>query len=168
MSDHRDRERAIMRARAQALAAPRESPVTGERIDVVEFRLAGESCAVAARQVQAAIALRDFTPMPRSRSAAVGLAEWRGSLLTLVDMRRPLGLPSPALDDLRHVLIVGDQRRCVGVLVETVVGTRSIDIATMQPPSRASEQRLVMGLTADALVVLDGAALVHLTRTEIS
>ena len=161
-----ERERAIMRARAKALATPRKTTAAAEQIDLVEFRLAGESYGIAAHQVLAAIALRDFTPLPRSGSSVVGLAEWRGALLSLVDVRPLLGLPAAALADLRHVVVAGDERRRVGILVEAVVQSRPIDIASLQSRPAASDRRFVIGTAPDALVVVDGAALAHETRME--
>jgi purine-binding chemotaxis protein CheW len=166
--DQTARELAIMRARARALAAPRQVTAPVDQIDVVEFRLAGESCGIAARQVLAAIALREFTPLPRNRSSVVGLAEWRGSLLSLVDVRQLLGLPAAALADLRHVVIAGDERRRIGILVEGVVGSRKIDIASLRSRPAPTDRRFVIGTTPDALVVLDGPALAHETRMEQS
>jgi purine-binding chemotaxis protein CheW len=158
-----ERERAIMRARATALAARRETTVRAENIDVVEFRLAGECYGIAAHQVLAAITLREFTPLPRRDSSVVGLAEWRGALLSLVDVRPLLGLPAAALADLRHVVIAGDDRRRVGILVEAVAQSRPINIASLQSRPAASDRRFVIGTTPDAMVVLDGAALAHET-----
>lgn len=150
-----------MRARARALAIPPAAESAGHVLDVVEFRLSTETYGVASRQVMAAITLRDFTPLPRARSLVIGLAEWRGALLSLIDPRQALGLSTAALDDLRQVVIVGDERRHVGILVDAVIGTRAIATDTLQPPSRPGDKRLVLGIAPDALIVLDGAALAH-------
>lgn len=164
MSDQALRARAIMLARAKALAVPPSAPATaGKQIEVVEFRLAKEAYGIAAEHVKAAIALHDFTPLPRGKSMVVGLAEWRGSLLSLIDPRQALGLSTAALNDLDQVVVVGDSTRSVGILVDAVVGTRTIEIDSLQPPSETSEKWLVVGIAPDALIVLDGAALSHVT-----
>jgi purine-binding chemotaxis protein CheW len=163
MTGSTHQERAILEARAEALARPRKTVVDRDGMEVVAFRLAREQYAIAATHVIAASLLRDFTPLPRGQSVLVGLTEWRGTLLSLIDPRQLLGLSTAALDDLRHVVIVGDRRRHVGILVDAVIGTRRIDADSLQAPSGAREQRLVIGVSSDALVLLDGAAIANST-----
>jgi purine-binding chemotaxis protein CheW len=163
MTETGSHDAAILEARARELARPRQAVVDRATLEVVVFRLARESYAVAASAVIAAASLRDFTPLPRGASAVVGLTEWRGTILSLVDPRRLLGLSTTALDDLRHVVIVGDSRHHVGMLVDAVIGVRGVEADALQAPADAREQPLVIGVSSDALVLLDGAAIAHST-----
>jgi purine-binding chemotaxis protein CheW len=155
--------RATLERRARELARPLGSSNGEERLEVVTFSLAGETYAVESHAVVAVFKLTDMAPLPGAQAPVRGLASWRGQLLTIVDLREALGLEPASLNDLAHVVVVGGRAAAFGVLVDAVHDVRTLPAAAARPPAAGTSKRLLWrGVTADALVVLDTAALLNL------
>ncbi|MEA3246733.1 MAG: chemotaxis protein CheW, partial [Gemmatimonadota bacterium] len=96
-------------------------------------------------------------------SAGSGLTVWRGALLPVIDLRLALGLAADGLDDRAWIVVLDDGRRLRGLLAGALRDTREIRAATLAPPrdDLAANRRFVRGITTDAVVVLDAAALLN-------
>lgn len=153
-----ERAREILERRARELA---RRPVQLEQeatMQLVEFRIAGERYAIEARQVVAVFALAELVPLPGATLPVAGITIWRGNLLTLLDVRVALGLSATALNDLRTVIVLGDSRSSAGILVDSLQGiaTRRMTEFRSVHEKRSS---YALGLSADAVMLIDGAAL---------
>lgn len=156
-----DRVAGVLEERARRLARPASPPPPPDTFDVVVVRLGREQYGVEALHVREVIRLTTFAALPGAEAPVFGVTTWRGELLPLLDVRDRLGLVSTALNDLRHVVVLGGSRAAVGMLVDGVLGMvslRATDVRPMQRRSGASHD-LVRGVTSDALVVLETSAL---------
>lgn len=152
----------IMERRARELARPPAEAVTEDTIDVVDFQIAGERYAVAAREVLAVFALGMLAPLPGAVPPIAGVTVWRGRLLTLLDVRAALGLPASALNDLRAVIVLGDARGTAGILVDALLGITTRRAGDFRDTGTGGERgAYIGGIASDAVMLINGAALAH-------
>src|SRR5205823_2178792 len=151
---------ALARVPAQALRA-------GEVLEVARFLLADEFYAIETRHVTKVVRLIDITPVPGAPDFLVGVINLRGEILAVVDLRKFFDITVQASTDLSRVIVLGDDRDEFGVLadaVHEVVTLRTNEV--LEPPGSVMgiERQYLRGVTKDALIVLDGAALLRDSR----
>lgn len=155
--------RAILEERARhlarpALAADERSPL----LSLVTFTLGGDCYAVEAGLVREVVRLVSLTPVPGTPPSIAGVINLRGELLPVVDLRKLLGLERPGITDLSRVVVLGRDRAEFGLLADSSHDLRSIPRSgILAPPGGPGpiQSRLLLGVTREALAVLDGAAL---------
>lgn len=159
------RAKAALDERARALArVPPAAPKASEVLEIATFALANEHYGVETRFVREVVRLADFTPLPGAPPFLVGVLNLRGEILALIDLRTFFGVAARGLTDLARVLVLGDERPEFGVLADAAheVTTLRLDEVHEAPDSAAGVGReYLRGVTKDALIVLDGAALLH-------
>jgi purine-binding chemotaxis protein CheW len=124
-------ERAVLEARARALAAPVVEEAEGEWRDSVVFVLCGERFAADAEHVLEATALGEPTPVPGTPELLLGVVNHRGRVLPVMDLRRLL-VPGGALErELTHAVAVSVDGVTFAIAAEDVEETsRERDIAS--------------------------------------
>lgn len=156
-----DSAAATLRARARALARPPvEAPTDGTTMRLLEFRLAQEHYAVETRHVREVILLSNLTQVPCTPPFVVGIVNVRGHILPVLDLMALLGLPTPLLIDLHYVVVVGGPDIEFGLLVDVIVGVRSVPSETVQSPPPAltgTHGNYLTGVAGERLAVLDVA-----------
>jgi purine-binding chemotaxis protein CheW len=154
-ADDEQRARRIFAQRAERLARPAATTTAG-REPALLFRVAGERCALALAAVTSAVRLARWAPVPEAPAELLGLLSWRGAILPLVDLARLLGLPGVGQQAPTTALVLRDGP---ALAVGAVDGVATLPDDLSPPPRGTGERPLVAGVTADALVVLDEAAL---------
>jgi purine-binding chemotaxis protein CheW len=153
--------RELLAQRARDLARPVTTPTPEGKLPLVRFSLGGETWGLDARYAWDVFHLSELALLPGSGPPVVGLTPWRGTILTLFDLRPLLGMQAEGLSNLDHVIVVGEARPELGVLadaVEELIGVDPRDVGPL-PEGAAGSRDLVMGVTKDALLVLDARAL---------
>lgn len=158
-----DRARQIMDERARALARTPAAPRPASQVlEVATFALADERYAIETRYVREAIHFSDFTPVPGTPDFLVGLGNLRGDILSIFDLRKVFHLVPKGLTDLSRIIVLGQERADFGILADDVHEVRTIPVEDLLAPSGrlvGIGKDCLRGVTADALVVLDGAVL---------
>lgn len=158
-----ERARQIMDERARVLArVPTEARHAGDWIEVITFALASERYALETRYVREVIRLIDFTPVPGTPDFVVGVTNLRGSVLPVVDLRQFFNVPRKGLTDLSRVIVLGTERVEFGVLADEAREQTDLAAAdVLDPRGEVSGigRAYLRGVTREALIVLDGAAL---------
>jgi chemotaxis signal transduction protein len=105
--------------------------------------------------------LTDLVPLPGATPPVVGLTRWRGDVLTILDLRRLIANVTGALDDLGRVIVVGESHPHFGILADVVHNMIMIDPSRLHPvpDDRRGDARLLVGITEDAVHVIDAPAL---------
>lgn len=159
MKKDRETPRSILEARARALAVEEEQAVAGrEFVDVIEFRLAAETYGIESAFVREVYPLDDFTPLPGAPSFVFGIVNVRGRILSIVDLKRFFNLPEKGLGQLNKLVIVRNDRMEFGILVDAILGARSIPLDTVRPaPPTVTGigAEYLRGVTADQSILLD-------------
>lgn len=149
----------LLRQRAAELARPVKTPDDSGRVTAVMFELGRESYALAATVVLEVFVLRAISPLPGAPAPLFGVTQWRGDVLTVLDLRDALGSPRRGVTDLSRVLVVDGPDRRFGVLADAARG--AADLATDQIRSLPDDQEgtLLRGITDAGVLVIDEKAL---------
>ena len=158
----------MLEERAGLLArVPSAAPHAAEVLEIAAFTLANEQYAIETRYVREVIRLTDYTPLPGAPPFLIGVLNLRGEILALLDLRTFLGVAVRGVTDLARVFVLGDARAEFGVLADTALEVRILrtDEVLEAPSSVAGIGReYLKGVTREALIVLDGAALLRDAR----
>lgn len=158
-----EQRRQILRARAQKLAA--EVPAVsapGAEIEVLEFVLAQEHYALETALVREVYPLKELTPLPGTPRFVLGIANVRGRIMSVIDIKKFFDLPEKGLTDLNKIIILQDEAMEFGVLADAIVGARWLALADLQPtlPTLTGiRSDYLKGITGQRLVVLDAKKL---------
>ncbi len=140
-----------------------------EVTEVVVVRLGGSRYALPMESVAEVGRPPGLTRVPGVPSWLAGVANWRGRVLAVLDLRPLLAAPTGAFDRRARLIVLHRGGVSVGLLTEGVEGTHMLELEQLEPalahlPDSASE--LLLGQTTDAggpCGVLDLDALYRLT-----
>ena len=151
----------ILRRRAQALA--RATVVISEDAVVDQLHLLvvsvdGERMAIPVDRIAAISRASVPAPLPRAVAPVYGVAVWRGRPLTVLS----IGEGEPVVGPDSRFVVLGDSRRAdVAVLVDEVDDVRVVARASLTATSPSTRRVAILGITADAVLVVDAASLVR-------
>jgi purine-binding chemotaxis protein CheW len=160
-----EKARAVMEERARRLArVPEADEREGELLQVVTFTLGNERYGLETRYIREVIPLADFTPLPGAPDFLIGVTNLRGQILAVLDLRKFFGVAVKGLTDQTRVIVLGEDRPEFGVLADAtyeVTTLRPADV--LDPPETVAGggRDYLRGVTADALLLLDGGVLLN-------
>lgn len=106
----------------------------------LEFQLGTESYAVELSKVKEVITPPEMTPIPKSPPYVCGLMNLRGLVLTVVDLRKKLGI-TPIKDETQNAVIIFDLgERMVGVVVDSIQKVLNLPTDKIKPIPDADAQ----------------------------
>ena len=154
----------ILEERARKLARPLTAAKSLDNLEVVVFQLGQERYALEAKSVREVFRLQVRSALPGAPDPIAGVTAHRGELLTLLDLRSTLGLPTGALNDLGRVMVLEEGGTRLGLLVDRVDRLETIERTQLRPaaPSGPAPRDLLLGTTAEALLVLETEGLLRL------
>ncbi len=156
---------AILAERARLLARKLAAPAAEEQtIDVVGFRLGGERYALDAAVVREVLPFTDYTALPGVPPHVVGVTNLRGEILAVFDLRLLFGLPDRGLTDRTRLIVCGADDPEFGIVADSTQDVSALPVSRLLPEATlfgAERQPCVRGITGDAIIVLDGAALLR-------
>lgn len=163
LSEEETRQR--LKERAQQLAAPpKQTIVTDDELTVVPFELNGEYFGLEPRYVQELLCRCEFSPVPQAPQFIIGVCGLHGIILPILDISTFLGLPKDDAPRRNALVVVGERAPEFGIVVDDVHHSRRIPrsaLTRMVNPLRQGGGNYVIGVTEDALTVLDGSALLR-------
>lgn len=172
-----EKARRIMDERALALAqTPHRTPIAAEVIEVAIFVVSGETYAIETRYIRKIVRPADLafspasgdraidviTPVPGAPEVLAGVINFRGEILAVFDLAIFLGLAAREIGEKSRIIVLGDERDDLGLLVDEARRTTTLRIDELiEPPASVGEanRSCIRGVTTDALIVLDGSAL---------
>jgi purine-binding chemotaxis protein CheW len=131
---------------------------------LLTFRLQGACYAVEARYVREILRLPALTPVAEVPHYIIGVVNYRGHILPVMDLGLRLGLPPWSYQIHDHIIVLEQEDlRLLGLLVNEVLGVRDVpldlhDAQTAFPRTKAEGPRFVRHLAkldAAAVMVLD-------------
>jgi purine-binding chemotaxis protein CheW len=148
----------VLMERAHALARPAILERAAASEGMVIVSLGVERYGLPMRQVQEVRMLSAVTPVPGTAPLWAGLANLRGRLFPVLDLRHYLALPSGDADTNRKLVVVTAAGLEIALLVDDVLGVRDV-LTTEIGPSLADmtglRSAIVAGVTADLLSILN-------------
>lgn len=159
-----ERVRQLLHERAQTLArVAAVEPDSKDFVEVVVFQLGDERFAVETRYVREVLRACQCTPVPDAPRLLAGVTNLRGEVLAVLDLDS-LFHPTASVQADQHpsLIVLGQQRPEFGILARAasevaMLRADQIHPSPMSLPSPARD--LVRGVTHNAIVVLDGSAL---------
>jgi purine-binding chemotaxis protein CheW len=102
------------------------------------FALAGSHFAVDVRSAREVVLFDEITTVPRAPRHLVGVANLRGTVMPIVDVRGLLGLPESRLGRSLRTLVVRDGALQAALVVDTVLGLEPFeDVVPIDNPTVA-------------------------------
>ena len=151
---------AIFRERARRLARRPAVSAAEDSLEVIEFELGRQRYGVASRWVREVLPLTDLVPIPCTPAFVLGVTHIRGRLISVLDLKAFLGLPSHGITDLNRLMILRNNTLEIGVLADAIEEVILVPESSLAPPPDPDmAQGHLLGMTPDALLVLDGGRL---------
>lgn len=152
----------------QTASAEQEAAAGGE---LVVVRLGGGRFALDMEAVAEVGRPPALTRVPGTPTWVAGLANWRGRVLAVIDLRLALSAPTTALDRQSRLVVLRRDGVTVGLLAEGVDGTTTVAVEALEPVLAnlaESGAALLCGQVTDAqgpIGVLDLAAIFALAES---
>lgn len=161
----------ILRERARRLARSRRQPVKeSPLIEVLEFTLAEERYAIETIYVREVLPLRELTAVPCAPSFVLGITNLRGEVLSIIDLKGFLNLPIKGITELDKVIVLHSPDMEFGMLADTIVGARSIEVAELEQDSPILDSigaQYLKGVTRERLIVLAAESILSDPRIKV-
>lgn len=159
-----EERRAILRARALALARVPTPAAVDDTLDVLQFHLGSETYGIESAFVREVYPLKAFTPLPGVKSFVLGIVNVRGQILSVVDLKKLFNLPGRGLGELNKVIILRDDLMEFGILADVILGATRLPRSAIQPPIPTVTgigAEYLLGVTGDGVTVLDAHRLLQ-------
>jgi len=98
----------------------------------VTFRLADEIYGINVMQVQEVLRVSEIAPVPGAPHYVLGIINLRGNVVTVIDTRIRLGLPTAEVTDATRIVIIESARHVVGILVDCVAEVVDLPTADVE------------------------------------
>lgn len=155
----------LLKKRALDLAAVTKPEQRQDTVfEVLTFRLASEIYGIENRYVRESFHLKNFTSLPGAPDFLLGIVNFRGQILSVVDIKKFFDLPGSALSELNKVIILHNDNMEFGVLADEITGIRKVIKDEMQdelPTLTEIRKEYLAGITRDRLIVLEGDKLLN-------
>lgn len=154
----------ILRMRAKKLAKKKEAEIHTDEIETLQFFLSSETYAIETRFVKEVIQLKEVTPLPLTPNFMLGIINLRGSLVSVIDIRKFFDIPSNALSNLNRVILLEEGEIVIGILADFIGGVINVDkniITKSLPTLKGIREDFLLGITPERMVIIDTQKLLH-------
>ena len=110
-----------------------DETTSAEQVELLTFIIAGEQYAVSIEHLVEIITPRDATQVPNADPTIVGIISLRGTMVTVIDVRRKLRHPPAARGNDTRVIVVERAGEVLGFEVDRVLRVLKVDSAAVEP-----------------------------------
>ena len=150
---------------AVALIAPGTGPSPSTPLRACLVVLAGSLFAVDVAHAREVAVFDTLTAVPRSASVLLGVANLRGVVMPIVDIRPLLGLPAHRPGALVKGLVVEAASVCAAIAIEAALGLEAFDQLVM--PKRHGFVQGMLPRGEESVALLDTPSLLAALRREL-
>ena len=136
------------------------SPTAGSMLELISFEIADQEFCIDIRGVREIRGWTPATPVPQTPDYICGVINLRGAVIPVVDLRNRLGLGRTEPSSRHVILVIQDDERVAGLLVDGVHATFQVEAGLMQPPPPL--ESLAADRFVDAILPLEGRLLSRL------
>jgi purine-binding chemotaxis protein CheW len=104
------------------VAETASSPAPAAETEMLAFLLSGEEYVIAVEQVNEVLKMWSLTPVPNAPEHILGVSSLRGTMLTIIDLGKRLGLGTATMNEKSRVVVVTVDDEKVGFIVDRVTG----------------------------------------------
>jgi len=162
---------ALMEERARKLARVEQREQVIEDLEVATFALANERYAVESKHIREIAPFTGLTRVPGAPDFVAGVVNLHGQIVAIIDIRRLSGLPHGKPDSDSKVIVLGHERTEFAIIADSVDRIERFNRSELlEPPDGVSGigREHMLGVTLEALIVLDGEALMNDKRLVIN
>jgi purine-binding chemotaxis protein CheW len=137
-------------------------------VPVVVFCAGEQSCAIALDSVESVVGIVAVDPVPGAPRAVLGVVNFRGTVVPVVDPRRRFGAHGGELELDQKLVFVRTSRRLVALLADSIDGVEQIaraEIAAVEDYVAGAQLLAGTAPRPDGLIFIHDAELL-LTRSE--
>ena len=149
----------ILKDRAAVLARPFFEEVdNGKELIGLGFLLSDEHYVIDASFVVEVIQINELTQLPSCPPFIMGIINVRGRIISVINLKTFLNLPSKGITNHNRVIVVKHQQIEIGLLADEVTGNMLVFTDQLQIPlsTLSSRQKeYLVGITKDHTVLLD-------------
>jgi len=106
---------------------------SADQVELLTFIIAGEQYAVSIEHLVEIITPRDATQVPNADPTIVGIISLRGTMVTVIDVRRKLRHPPAAGGNDARVIVVERAGEVLGFEVDRVLRVLKVNSAAVEP-----------------------------------
>jgi len=106
---------------------------SADQVELLTFIIAGEQYAVSIEHLVEIITPREATQVPNADPTIVGIISLRGTMVTVIDVRRKLRHPPAAGGNDARVIVVERAGEVLGFEVDRVLRVLKVDSAAVEP-----------------------------------
>jgi purine-binding chemotaxis protein CheW len=106
---------------------------SAEQIELLTFIIAGEQYAVSIDHLVEIVTPRSATPVPNADPTIVGIISLRGTMVTVIDVRRKLRHPAAAAGNDTRIIVAERGSEVLGFEVDRVLRVVKVDSAAIEP-----------------------------------
>jgi purine-binding chemotaxis protein CheW len=149
----------VLKSRAQALAKPPEQTTApAVELELLVCSVAGERYGIKTDYVREVVRTLRLTPMPCTSPIIAGIANYRGLILAVLDLRRLFNLPGDGPSEGSRIVVVESGGRTFGIMTDST--TEILTAGTHElasPPTMLSIecQSFIQGITDKMIAVMD-------------
>ncbi len=112
---------------------PGEGPGPDPLVELCAFRVGSEEYAIDVGRVREVVSPVEIRPVPRAPAFIEGVADLRGEIVPVVDVRKRLALPAGPRTRRTRFLVVRLGRRVVALLVDAVLEVVRLPLSAIRP-----------------------------------
>lgn len=158
-------ERKILKERARLLAIKHTDIVSEEDdLHVVTFLLGTETYAVETKFVREVITLKDLTQIPGTPSFVMGVINFRGVIISVINLKVLFGLKEKGLTELNKVMIVKGEDMEFGIMADGITGKMQLPYNSLGKAPltlNGPGADFVSGITQHGLILLDASRMLR-------
>jgi len=106
---------------------------SADQIELLTFVIAGEQYAVSIDHLVEIITPRGATPVPNADPTIVGIISLRGTMVTVIDVRRKLRHPAGGAGNDARIIVAERGSEVLGFEVDRVLRVVKVDSAAIEP-----------------------------------
>lgn len=131
---HAKLERFKAEAGQRRVARVEQVVETKEQLELLTFLIAGEQYAIEIEKIVEIVTQRPITRIPNADASVVGIISLRGTIVTLVDVRRKLRHPTATEGNgLARIVVIDMANETVGFVVDRVLRVVKIAPSEVEP-----------------------------------
>jgi purine-binding chemotaxis protein CheW len=128
-----DRFKLIAGKRREGFIEQHAETASADQVELLSFIIAGEQYAVSIDHLVEIVTPRDATRVPNADPTIVGIISLRGTIVTIIDVRRKLGHPPGTGGDEVRIIVAERGGETLGFEVDRVLRVLKVDSAAIEP-----------------------------------
>lgn len=137
----------------------------GAPMELILLEVAGNDFCIDIGYVREIRGFTAVTPLPHAPDHVLGVINLRGAVMPVLDLRARLGLGRTEPTGRHVVVVVSQDGKTAGLLVDAVQETMIVDAGCLQPPPEFAGGR--GEAVVDALIALEGRILSRLSAPAV-